>query len=341
MKMYYEEQVIDILGKFERGTIMMIKRWKQKGALFLCIIACIWVITGCSTNSSQSDEKSTDTPKQESVQSKEKESESASNSYKSDNLTTKTTKNTTEQTNKSTSQTATKSDYPRFNAKVIHVADGDTVTIAFNGKEEKVRLLLVDTPESVHPSKPVQPYGVESSNFTKKSLDGRNVEVELGNPERDKYGRLLAYLYIDGKMYNETLLEKGYARVAYVYVPNTRYVDEFRDIQDKARAKGIGIWSIENYADNNFETTNTQKSTSSSVPNRSKASSSSSSSSQSTSNTSPSVNSGSCNIKGNISSSGEKIYHMPDGAYYDRTKEEQMFCSTSEAEAAGFRPSMR
>lgn len=121
--------------------------------------------------------------------------------------------------------------------------------LTIDGKKETVRLLLVDTPESVNPNIPEpQPFSIEASNYAKKMLTDKDVQIELDVSERDKYGRLLCYLYIDGKMFNELLLEQGYARVAYVFAPNTKYVDQFRAIQDKARESGIGIWSIENYA---------------------------------------------------------------------------------------------
>ncbi|PGK52246.1 nuclease [Priestia megaterium] len=262
----------------------MLRQFKFKIVLLIFVLACAYLLTGCSILNDSEKEKN--------------------------------------------------SEFPRFDAKVVKVSDGDTVTISFNGKEERVRMLLVDSPESVHPSKPVQPYGVEASDFTKKSLTGKDVEVELGNPERDKYGRLLAYLYVDGKMYNETLLEKGLARVAYVYAPNTRYVDEFRAIQDKARKKEIGIWSIENYAENDFETPSTQDSSPSNKM-------SNVASSENSKNASKTTKSGTCNIKGNITSKGEKIYHVPGGQYYEGTKEEELFCSSAEAEAAGYRASVR
>jgi micrococcal nuclease len=136
-----------------------------------------------------------------------------------------------------------------LDAKVTRVVDGDTMKLTIDGKKETVRLLLVDTPESVNPNIPEpQPFAIEASNFAKKMLTNKDVQIELDVSERDKYGRLLCYLYIDGKMFNEILLEQGYARVAYVFAPNTKYVDQFRAIQDKAREKEIGIWSIENYA---------------------------------------------------------------------------------------------
>lgn len=204
-------------------------------------------------------------------------------------------------------------------ATVSRVVDGDTINIKVNGKEETVRLLLVDTPETVHPSKPVQPFGPEASKLAKETLTpGKQVEIEIDISERDKYGRFLCYLYIDGKMFNELLLEKGLARVAYVYAPNTRYVDQFYNVQKQAQAKEIGIWSIENYAtDQGFNGETVRKPSSGSS------------------------SSGQCTIKGNISSRGEKIYHMPGQQFYNVTKPEEMFCTEEEAKKAGYRPSKR
>lgn len=132
-------------------------------------------------------------------------------------------------------------------AKVTAVTDGDTFTVDLDGKSEKVRLLLIDTPETKHPTKPVQPFGPEASKFTTKLLTDKTVKLEFDVSERDKYGRILAYAYVDDKMVNELLLEKGLARVA-VFPPDVKYVDEFRKIQKKAQAARLGIWSIEDYA---------------------------------------------------------------------------------------------
>ncbi|NOU63589.1 hypothetical protein GC096_06070 [Paenibacillus sp. LMG 31461] len=140
----------------------------------------------------------------------------------------------------------------RIPAKVTRVVDGDTMKVSFNeggkAKEETIRLLLVDTPESVDPEKPVQPFALEASNYAKTMLTGKDVQLELDVSERDKYGRLLCYLYIGDNMFNELLLENGYARVAYIYPPNVKYVDQFREIQKKAQQKALNIWSVENYA---------------------------------------------------------------------------------------------
>lgn len=140
----------------------------------------------------------------------------------------------------------------RIEAKVVRVVDGDTMKVSFTeggkAKEETIRLLLVDTPESVDPEKPVQPFALDASNYAKTMLTGKDVQLELDVSERDKYGRLLCYLYIGDKMFNELLLENGYARVAYIYPPNVKYVDQFRAIQKTAQQKAVNIWSVENYA---------------------------------------------------------------------------------------------
>ncbi|WP_102345493.1 thermonuclease family protein [Bacillus sp. Marseille-P3661] len=201
-------------------------------------------------------------------------------------------------------------------AVVTNVVDGDTFDIMINNKEERVRLLLVDTPETKHPSKPVQPFGKEASQFTRDILEGKEVMVELDISERDKYGRLLAYIWVDGKMINEMLLEKGLARVAYVYAPNTKYVDSFYDIQKQAQKAAVGIWSIENYVDD--DGFNDERG----LANADKL---------------PSTGEGDCTIKGNINSKGEKIYHTVESPSYKQTKPEVLFCSEEEAKAAGFR----
>jgi micrococcal nuclease len=209
----------------------------------------------------------------------------------------------------------------RLNGKVTNVVDGDTMDIQFeNGKEERVRLVLVDTPETKHPTKPVQPFGPEASAFTKEMLTGKNVQVELDVQERDQYGRILAYVYIDGKMFNELLLEKGLARVA-VFPPNTRYVDEFYAIQKKAQETKLGIWSIENYVTDNGYTVQEKNGEN-----------------QASTNTNIDCQNP---IKGNINSKGEKIYHVPGGQYYDITKAEELFCTEQEAVNAGYRKSQR
>lgn len=133
-------------------------------------------------------------------------------------------------------------------AKVSRVIDGDTVEVELeNGNTEKVRLILVDTPESKgkYAGNP-QPFGRDAEEFTKKHLQGKTIGLELGVSERDPFGRLLVYIWVDGSMFNETLLKEGLARVA-VYPPNTKYLDQFREIEEQAKQSAKNIWSIENY----------------------------------------------------------------------------------------------
>ena len=136
-------------------------------------------------------------------------------------------------------------------AKVIRVIDGDTMEVLVGDETETVRLLLVDTPETKHPNEAEQPYGQEASSFARKTLEGKHVKLELGKEERDKYGRLLAYVWIGEQMFNELLLEKGLARVAYIYPPNTKYVDKLRETEKKAQEAHIGIWSLNSQTDEN------------------------------------------------------------------------------------------
>ncbi|WP_430786557.1 thermonuclease family protein [Virgibacillus flavescens] len=133
------------------------------------------------------------------------------------------------------------------NATVTRVIDGDTIEISMNGTNEDVRLLLIDTPETVHPSKPVEAYGPEASQFVKEKLTGEEVRVEVGKEERDKYGRLLAYVFIDGETIQEKLLRNGLARTAYLYNDLTM-LEEFHKVQETAISKEIGVWSIPGYS---------------------------------------------------------------------------------------------
>ncbi|WP_174613742.1 thermonuclease family protein [Virgibacillus ihumii] len=135
------------------------------------------------------------------------------------------------------------------NATFVRAVDGDTLIINIDGKEEYVRLLLVDTPETKHPDKPVQPFGPEASELMKDTFSqSEPIQIEFGTEKRDKYDRLLAYVYTEeGKMFNKMLLRNGLARVAYVYPPNDKCVDVFRDIEAKAKKENLGIWGLDGY----------------------------------------------------------------------------------------------
>lgn len=140
-----------------------------------------------------------------------------------------------------------------MDAEVTSVIDGDTFRIRTNeGDTEKVRLLLIDTPEI---GEQPEPYALEARDYTKELLDGQTVHLEFDESERDQYGRLLAYVYVNDQMVNQLLLEKGLARVA-VFPPDTLYLDDFRMIESRARESGLRIWSIDNYVTNRGFNTN-------------------------------------------------------------------------------------
>ena len=132
----------------------------------------------------------------------------------------------------------------RLPATVVRVVDGDTLIVRLDGREETVRLIGVDTPETVHPTIGVEPGGPEASAFTKRLLPpGTTVRLELDVQERDRYGRLLAYVYLpDGRMVNAELLRAGLAQLLTV-PPNVRYVDLFTRLQREAREAGRGLWA--------------------------------------------------------------------------------------------------
>lgn len=128
---------------------------------------------------------------------------------------------------------------------VDRVTDGDTIIVLLDGTEEQVRLIGVDTPESVHPD-PVRnvPYGRVAAGYTRERLLGQQVYLEYDVETRDKYGRLLAYVWIGDEMFNRTLLSEGHAVLA-TFPPNIRYVDEFTVLQAEARNAGRGLWAGE------------------------------------------------------------------------------------------------
>ena len=138
-------------------------------------------------------------------------------------------------------------------AVIVRAVDGDTAVVKIDGQEKRVRFLGVDTPETVHPNKPVQFYGKEASSFTKESLNGRRVWLEYDSNPQDRYGRHLAYIWLNNpktinestireNMFNARLLLGGYAKVM-IIKPNRRYETEFSKFQEEARNKKLGVWS--------------------------------------------------------------------------------------------------
>jgi micrococcal nuclease len=104
-----------------------------------------------------------------------------------------------------------------------------------------VRYILVDTPETKHPSKPVQPFGPEASEANQQLVEGKTIQLEKDVSETDRYGRLLRYVYVGDLMVNEELLRLGLAQVA-TFPPDVKYVDRFLEVQHQAQAAGVGLW---------------------------------------------------------------------------------------------------
>ena len=134
---------------------------------------------------------------------------------------------------------------------VTRVTDGDTIQVTVAGEKRAVRLIGVDTPETVHPKKPVQFYGKEASNFTKTTLGNKTVWLEYDVAPLDRYNRHLAYVWLtkpgSGEdairrgMFNAKLILQGYGKVMTIQ-PNSKYAALFAKFQEEARTKKRGLW---------------------------------------------------------------------------------------------------
>lgn len=127
-------------------------------------------------------------------------------------------------------------------ARVVGVVDGDTVEIVWSKGRDVVRILGVDTPETVHPERPVECFGPEATAFTETALDGRQVVLRFDRERRDRYGRLLAYVEADGRDVSTELLRRGLARFL-VIPPNGRSSRPLLEAELAARHAGRGLWS--------------------------------------------------------------------------------------------------
>lgn len=186
---------------------------------------------------------------------------------------------------------------------VLRVIDGDTIELESG---ERVRYIGIDTPESVHPDKPDECFGAEAAARNRELVEGRTVTLLRDVSDRDKYGRLLRYVYVGDVLVNGLLVREGYAQVT-TYPPDVAHVEEYLIAQRVAREAGRGLWG----------------GCPAGIPD-------------------VAAPSAACSIKGNISAQGEKIYHLPPCEYYSRTvitesKGERWFCSEDEAQTAGWR----
>lgn len=189
---------------------------------------------------------------------------------------------------------------------VTRVVDGDTIVV---GGNTKVRYIGINSPEAS------QCFGFEASQANKNLTEGKQVKLEYDVQHLDKYGRTLAYVWSENTFVNEELVREGFAQVS-TYPPNVKYVEVFKKAEREARENNRGLWAP-NVCTNSASPLPVQG-----IQTQSRD----------------------CQIKGNINSKGEKIYHVPGQRYYEKTQVdegagERWFCSEREAEAAGWRKS--
>lgn len=195
---------------------------------------------------------------------------------------------------------------------VVRSVDGDTLEIE-GGR--KVRYIGINTPETSHPIKGVQCFGKQAAEKNKRLVEGKKVWLEKDVSETDKYGRLLRYVWIPStssgqvELVNEVLVKEGFA-FSYPYPPDIKYQERFRKAEIEARKSNRGLWGQCDFiaGEKNI------------------------------------VAASGCLIKGNISSSGEKIYHLPGQKYYKQTvvsesEGERWFCTEEEVQKSGWRRS--
>ncbi|MBR3052151.1 thermonuclease family protein [Candidatus Saccharibacteria bacterium] len=214
---------------------------------------------------------------------------------------------------------------------VLSVTDGDTIRIDYNGTSTPVRLIGVDTPETVDQRTTVQCFGQEASNYLKATLTGKKVSLEADptQSDRDKYDRLLRYVYLDDEDIGLRIIANGYGHEYTYNVPYQKQT-EYKAAERTADAQNLGLWSPSTCNGNTTQPANpepTPEPTPTPAP-----------------TPAPDTQTVECNIKGNINNKGEKIYHVPGQQYYNKTvitpsKGERYFCTEEEAVAAGWRKS--
>lgn len=153
----------------------------------------------------------------------------------------------------SVSTSGSETDGPKgtVRAVVTKELDGDTLHARVDGHDETIRVLLIDTPEDQKPGTPVEPYSREAAAYAAQVMPvGSTIRLQLGKApdQRDRYGRLLAYVYEpNGKLYENDVVRRGLARVAYIIKPNTDHLSELERSQTYAKTNRLKIWSIPGY----------------------------------------------------------------------------------------------
>ena len=210
--------------------------------------------------------------------------------------------------------------------RVISVTDGDTIRINYNGTSTPLRIIGIDTPETVDSRTDVECFGPEATKYLTSLLTGKSVKIEADptQDDLDKYERLLRYVYLDNEDVGLKMIEGGYAS-EYTYNLPYKNQAKYKAAEASAKQNKKGQWA-DGICGNTSAT--------SSVVEQPKAQTQQ----VATTNTTTTK----CLIKGNINNKGEKIYHMPGQKYYNDTiitesKGERWFCTEQEAISAGWR----
>lgn len=208
--------------------------------LIILVIVLLLLLKSCKSNQVVKTDDSNGTNEQtvEVDKDQSKDSKTNENDDKKDKTATKAVVATP--TKKSTSKYVP--------VTLTETVDGDTIKVRYKGKEETVRYLLVDTPESKKPGTCVQPYAKSAYNKNKQLVNSGKLSLEFeSSAKRDKYDRLLAYVYVDGKSVQGALLKGGYARVAYIYDPPYKHLNEYQKDEKIAKNKDLNIWSASGF----------------------------------------------------------------------------------------------
>lgn len=237
--------IVYAVGAFLAYKLIDRKNWKYTATGVFCLVtffSAILLISGDTPSTQVADNVvATQAQNQNNVVSNPVDTATTTSNAPAPVVTQTKTETPAVKAQNTTTQTSSQYTY----YSVTEVVDGDTVKINMNGKVETLRLIGMDTPETVDPRKPVQCFGKEASNKAKELLSGKKIRIEMDptQGERDKYDRLLAYVYRDdGIFYNKYMIEQGYAH-EYTYNTPYKYQAEFKAAQKSAQTAQLGLWS--------------------------------------------------------------------------------------------------
>lgn len=210
----------------------------KKGYQIITIVLAFFLAAcGNSTNTNNNDTTNRTTASQQQIENK-------TNTINTENNYA-VTQTSSGKNNHVTKTTGTTKQIP---VKLVRVIDGDTIKVNYQGQQKTLRYLLIDTPETKKPGTCIQPYGKDAFARNKQLVSSGELSIEFDVGQRiDKYGRLLAYVYVDNQSVQEILLKEGLARVGYIYPPNTRYLDQFQAAEKIAKKKTLNVWRTAGY----------------------------------------------------------------------------------------------